>query len=401
MARSRWNRSTVILVIITALCLLALLIQRHFWNKKLSTTTPAAVKSHSQHLAVVSYNRKCYSFALRDKQLEKSLALETNPLQPSPKLVLMHSFPQWYQLKPDSNVFDSCDHPCHLSLDTDQASVADCVVFYTHYRYFPKHGPPDRCEKSVWVYLAVESPIHSNNEVFSQDAWRDQFNWTMTYRQDSDIYFGYGQFLKEPNYTPKMDLSSVVRGKTQMVAWFVSNCKTQSRREDFVAALQDFVTVDVYGHCGDLQCGRQGDQSCMDMLSRDYFFYLSFENSLCVDYVTEKLYRTMKMVDIIPIVRGGADYSALLPEGSYINVDDFASVEALAEYMKLLAGDESAYMGYLSWKLDWTVIEPMPLPFCEICDRLHNQRTRRNAYNDVHSWWHKDTCHNPPKITLS
>ena len=49
---------------------------------------------------------------------------------------------------------------------------------------------------------------------------------------------------------------------------------------------------------------------CMKMLERDYKFYLSFENSLCLDYVTEKYFRTMQY-DIIPITLNLANHSSL------------------------------------------------------------------------------------------
>ena len=53
---------------------------------------------------------------------------------------------------------------------------------------------------------------------------------------------------------------------------------------------------------------------CRDLL-KSYKFYLAFENSWCNDYVTEKLWRTLK-TDTVPIVLGGANYSGtqmLLP----------------------------------------------------------------------------------------
>ena len=46
-------------------------------------------------------------------------------------------------------------------------------------------------------------------------------------------------------------------------------------------------------------------------------FYLTFENSKCKDYVTEKFF-AIQQLDIVPIVMGGANYSAIAPRGSYI-----------------------------------------------------------------------------------
>ena len=67
-----------------------------------------------------------------------------------------------------------------------------------------------------------------------------------------------------------------------------------------------------------------------------FYFYLAFENSICKDYVTEKFFRGLQVTiwnilwpkqicqaPVVPIVLGGANYSALAPNYSFIHVDDF------------------------------------------------------------------------------
>jgi len=76
------------------------------------------------------------------------------------------------------------------------------------------------------------------------------------------------------------------------------------------------------------------------MLDTDYFFYLAFENSLCDDYVTEKLFDALERT-VIPVVFGGADYSRILPPHSYVDANRFMSVEGLAQYMKLVVAARS------------------------------------------------------------
>ena len=58
------------------------------------------------------------------------------------------------------------------------------------------------------------------------------------------------------------------------------------------------------------------------MMERDYKFYIAFENSICRDYVTEKFYNTL-LFNTVPIVYSGANFSAIAPKGSYINIHDF------------------------------------------------------------------------------
>jgi len=54
------------------------------------------------------------------------------------------------------------------------------------------------------------------------------------------------------------------------------------------------------------------------------YYYCSFENSICDDYVTEKFFKVLGY-NIVPIVLGGANYYKIAPNKSYINVRDFES----------------------------------------------------------------------------
>ncbi len=58
---------------------------------------------------------------------------------------------------------------------------------------------------------------------------------------------------------------------------------------------------------------------------REYKFYLSFENSVCEDYVTEKFWKVLDY-SVIPVVLGGANYSKFAPAKSYINIRDYATI---------------------------------------------------------------------------
>ncbi len=56
------------------------------------------------------------------------------------------------------------------------------------------------------------------------------------------------------------------------------------------------------------------------MVEANYKFYLSFENSYCRDYITEKFWKVLKY-QVVPIVMGAGDYSLYAPKKSYINVE--------------------------------------------------------------------------------
>ena len=84
----------------------------------------------------------------------------------------------------------------------------------------------------------------------------------------------------------------------------------------------------MFGACGSGKC-----KDCPATVERDYMFYLSFENSLCDHYVTEKLWQWLKK-DIIPIVMGQNNYSAIAPPHSVINAMDFPEPKELATHLR-------------------------------------------------------------------
>ena len=74
----------------------------------------------------------------------------------------------------------------------------------------------------------------------------------MTYQRDSDVVAPYGRFSQSSQPTNVETILKRVRGlpKPKLVAWVVSNCKTPSKREDYVFELKKHIPVDIFGKCG-------------------------------------------------------------------------------------------------------------------------------------------------------
>ncbi|XP_063586483.1 glycoprotein 3-alpha-L-fucosyltransferase A-like [Penaeus indicus] len=123
-------------------------------------------------------------------------------------------------------------------------------------------------------------------------SFRHVFNWTYTYRLDSDFLNSYSKVVRRrrPHLYPVYH--NYAAGKRKLAAWFVSNCSLSSGRDVVAKKLQEWIQVDVYGKCGPLKCKQHA--LCMKMLENRCKFYLSFENSLCLDYVTEKFFKILK-----------------------------------------------------------------------------------------------------------
>ena len=90
--------------------------------------------------------------------------------------------------------------------------------------------------------------------------------------------------------------------------------------------IEKFVEVDVYGTgtCSKLKCSRQNDSVCLELLNSTYKLYLSLENSLCQDYLTEKFWKVLSY-NVIPVVLNGANMTKHAPHHSYVDIKDFSN----------------------------------------------------------------------------
>lgn len=288
---------------------------------------------------------------------------------------------------------------CFVTEDKGMLAQSDAVFF--HMPKISEITPPTKHFHQVWVFFTGE-PASYWSTIPTQ--WKSLFNWTYTYRLSSDLTIPYGNVVSRDQPWTK-NMAALSKSKTKLIAWFVSRCKTQSRREDYVKLLQRYIDVDIYGYCGPLQCRKEENDNCLRMLDRDYLFYLSFENSFCIDYITEKFY-AFATRDIVPIVRGGADYKNILPKNSFINTADFQSPKELAKYLAYLSKHPNEYAKYFSWKTQLMIdterkpsaILPELRNLCTACQRLNDVEKYRNFYENIDVWWNKDACRNPTDI---
>lgn len=94
----------------------------------------------------------------------------------------------------------------------------------------------------------------------------------------------YNSFVTQVNQLER----NYAQHKTKQVAMFVTNCNTDNGRLQYARELGLFISVDVYGKCGDFETTESNN--FLQILDRDYKFYLAFENSNCIDYVTTKFF---------------------------------------------------------------------------------------------------------------
>ena len=97
-------------------------------------------------------------------------------------------------------------------------------------------------------------------------------------------------------------------------------------------------------------------------------FRMSFENSFCPDYVTEKLFRAFE-TGTVPVVFGGANYSNFAPSHSYINARNFETPQLLADYLLKLSQNRDLYARFFDWRKNFR-LETIAMKFKKNSGRL-------------------------------
>ena len=134
------------------------------------------------------------------------------------------------------------------------------------------------------------------------------------------------------------------------------------------------------------------------MIESKYKFYLSFENSLCTYYVTEKFFQILNR-NLVPVVYGAADYSRIAPPNSYIDARQFKGPKQLADYLMALDANDALYNDYFAWKNDYIVEsgqEKMVLNgFCDLCRKLHQDNEPKIYTKLLNDWLPENQCTSP------
>ena len=224
----------------------------------------------------------------------------------------------------------------------------------------------------------------------------------MTYARTAQVPWTYGRYellppTTKPNYNNTFNFAA---NKRYLVAWFVGHYITSSRRETYAQALMEHINVHQYGCGGKYNCPRSKASACDRRLNDHYKFYLSFENSLCRDYVTEKLWRILH-INVVPIVLGNASYSEIIPPHSYIDVLDFPSPRHLADYIKLVGANDTLYNECFRWRAKYTCskFKKNNCGGCNVCRHAIAMRGKTEIVTDVVAEWSvEQNCIKPKQL---
>ena len=179
------------------------------------------------------------------------------------------------------------------------------------------------------------------------------------------------------------------------VLFFARNCDfVMHKRQGFVRKLREHIGVDAVGKCLNSReqtsiqrCQRgalNGLKNKRPCIISQYRFYLAVENSVSLDYVTEKVYEPLFM-GTIPVYLGAPNIVNFLPAPhSAIIAADFRTMADLARYLKCVMRNETLYAYYTAWRerprlAPFDALQRQYAPLCQVCMAIDRDKRRSST----------------------
>lgn len=120
-----------------------------------------------------------------------------------------------------------CEHigsNCVISTDNSDINNRSVVIF-TH-SSLPS-SPPLKNKFQIWMFNTLENKAFTHRP---NTAWKNQFEWIMSYRRDADVQRPYGKIIRLDKSLGK-NYSENFRQKTKFGVWMSGHCPVPSRRK--------------------------------------------------------------------------------------------------------------------------------------------------------------------------
>nr|XP_034191953.1 alpha-(1,3)-fucosyltransferase 10 isoform X2 [Osmia lignaria] len=268
--------------------------------------------------------------------------------------------------------------------------------------------PTWKSDQVPWGLLHEESP--RNNPILVHQEALNLFTYSSTFSRFSDVPLtlidlpGITELLSKKYFVTTQEKTKLMHTKNLAPLLYIqSDCDTASNRDIYVAELMKYIRVDSYGVClNNAQLDTRLKENYLETLNSEdflsfisnYKFTIAFENAVCQDYITEKLWRPL-IVGSVPIYYGSPSFKDWLPNNmSAISMLEFKDPISLANFLHVLSSNETEYDKYLSHKL----IDNYEIPNQRLKKALEkNKRWFRNEFGNYVEEFECFICENLEK----
>ncbi|XP_048248949.1 alpha-(1,3)-fucosyltransferase 10-like [Haliotis rufescens] len=273
---------------------------------------------------------------------------------------------------PDYVISCETQQRCLVSRNKTRLQHQEVMMYVFYGSFFLSSGLPfPRKDGDIWALIHEESPMNKD-WLFSFRSTIELFNYTSTFKRGSDYpltthWLTNKETLLSKEYLVPTDRKDVMRtdGGLAPIIFVHSDCNTPSNREQYVKTKIHAVWNEEQSTLQLLNCNHslsvayrfKNLDGIAGFLKPDflrlvarYKFAIAFENAICDDYITEKLWRPLQ-VGTVPIVLGSPTIRDILPSTkSAILVEDFDTIQDLAAFIKQLDRNDEQYESYLQFK---------------------------------------------------
>ena len=222
---------------------------------------------------------------------------------------------------------------------------ADIVEFMAH--KLPSPMPKRAHDRQAFMAYTLEAPY-----ALGQFASYSEINLLHTFSPDADVHHSYvppGGICVCEKLTQPVSIHFKSRQATPIAA-LVSNCNSYGHREKVLGHLMKEIPVHSMGSCFHNTKVPEGD---VRPTLKQYLFYFALENAICLDYVTEKFFRSLETgsVPIVLSLAGWPRYERVAPSAdAYVDISKFPSFGIAIEFLKNVSKSEELYMRHHAFR---------------------------------------------------
>eukprot|EP00117_Sycon_ciliatum_P044416 scpid53118/ scgid32053/ Alpha-(1,3)-fucosyltransferase 11; Fucosyltransferase XI; Galactoside 3-L-fucosyltransferase 11 len=287
--------------------------------------------------------------------------------------------------------------------DRTKLAVADIVDFHPRYnKHMPKRGHPHQ----VFMMSSAEPPyLVGFRPLLMKDV-----NLLRSFSRSSDIQ----QSLTEPGecfckkYVQPLKVPFEKRHRVRVSA-LISNCIYHGAvaRKKLLQYLMSTIEVHSMGGCFHNHAMPTGQS--VNIVLGQYLFNFAVENSICLDYITEKFHRAL-IAGTVPIVLtldNMPGYEFVAPtEHSYVDLSRYTSIQDAVRFINDSSSSAQAYYRHHSYRgepINSTLLshtfrtrlcaanEDDLSEWCNIVKRMETRKGREQILQKTYANYYRET----------